>query len=622
MRAAIKDGLRPDKQLSVTEWANTYRYLDRKAASMPGPYSVDVTPYLREIMDELGEHSTTEEVIVMKGAQLGFTDAGLNWIGYTMHISPCPFMMVQPTKDVAELVSKTRIQPMIDSSPELSKKVKPPRSRDSGNTLLKKEYPGGILRMTGANSAVGLRNMPVKRLMLDEVDAYPPDVDGEGDVISLAKKRQSTFRNRKALIISTPGDKQTSIIEKEFNKTDKRYWFIPCPSCGSVQHLIWEQLQYEYNERNNEVKNVSYKCKHCNDLIPEMKKTEMLAAGRWIPTEPDNQNKKKKGYHLNSLYSPLGWLSWEDLARDYEEAKGDNAKLKAFVNTSLGLSYEQKGEKPDYEKLFERKCDYQINTIPSDQIAFLTAGVDVQKDRIEVEVVGWVKGKKSYSIVYQVLDGLTASQDSEVWDKLRELLDQTWVSPDGRVLKIRKAFIDSGYNSQQVYSFCNSVMNKIAVPVKGKDTLQTIIGSSKPVNIVSNGKAIGKTKVTLVGVNIIKEELYGWIALSTEKAGYCYFPQYSEEYFKGLLSEEVLETDNKKTGRTKREWVKKYKRNEPLDCRVYARAAAHAFGMDKLKDHDWDKYLRPAKSIKKTRPQNDNYLGGQDDYFGVGEDYI
>lgn len=609
MRIAIKDGLRPDKVLTVTEWSNKYRILDKQSAAMPGPYSVEVTPYLEEIMNELGEYSDTEEIVAMKGAQLGFTDAGLNWIGYTIHISPCPFLMVQPTKDTAETVSKTRVQPMINSSPELSQKIKPARSRDSGNTLLKKEYPGGVLRMTGANSAVGLRNMPVKRLMLDEVDGYPTDLDGEGDPISLAKKRTATFSKRKIFILSTPAEKETSIIEPLFNSTDKRYFFVPCPFCGSAQNLIWEQLRYDYNPVNKDVQNVFYQCRHCSEMIPESKKTEMLAGGNWVSTEPDNQNKKRKGYHLNSMYSPLGWLSWADMAREYEDGKDDEPKLKTFFNTSLGLTYEKTGDKPDYEILFDRRLDYPINKIPESDIAFLTAGADIQKDRIEVEIVGWLKGKKSYSIAYNVFHGDTSSVENDVWAKLRSMLDEIWPTPDGRILKVKKLFVDSGYNSQQVYSFCHSVMGGLAVPVKGREQLPTILGSSKPVNVVKNGKPIGSTKVILVGVNVIKEELYNWIRLSSEKAGYCYFPQYPEEYFRGLLAEELVETKNKKNGRTVKEWVKKYKRNEPLDCRVYARAAAHILGMDTLTDEAWDTLISPQKSNpQKAKRKRDNYL--------------
>lgn len=614
MRIAIKQGLKPDPNLTVSKWADAKRQLDSKSSAMPGRYRTSVTPYLEEIMDNLSEYSDIEEIICMKAAQLGVTEAGLNWIGYTIDISPCPMLLVQPTKDVAELVSKTRVQPMIDTTPSLSVKVRPARSRDSGNTLTKKEYPGGILRMAGANSAASLRNMPVKRLMLDEVDGYPIDLDGEGNPIDLAKKRTNTFSRRKIFILSTPTTKSLSVIEPLFESTDKRYYFVPCPHCGGIQHLVWEQMRYEYNSKTKMAKNVKYECIHCHEKIAERHKTKMLADGYWAATEPDNENKKRVGYHINSLYSPLGWLSWEALVVDWEEAQGDVPKTKTFYNTALGLPYEVTGDKPGWLILHDRSEDYPINKIPTNDIAFLTAGVDIQGNRIELEIVGWCEGKISYSIDYRVLTGNVMGDGSSlVWQKLAAVLDETWRKPDGTTMPIRMMCVDSGNFTTAVYSFCRKYPQSRVVPIKGRDKQIVLVAAPKAVNVTRKNKSVDGLKVWHVGVSIIKSELYGWLQLpinddGTYPNGYCHFPSYDEEYYKGLTSEELVRSKNK-SGNNIEIWVRKYRRNEPLDTRVYARAAAHMVGMDSFNPAQWKSLLKAyMPKPKKVKTRKSNFL--------------
>jgi len=582
------DGLRPEPRLRVSEWADRHRVLDSSGSAMPGRYRTDVTPFLREIMDNLGEYSEVEEVIVMKGAQLGVTEAGLNWVGYTIDISPCPMLLVEPTVDMSKLLSKMRVQPMIDAVPSLSGKVKSSRSRDSGNTITTKEFPGGILRLVGANSATGLRSMPVKRLMLDEVDAYPIDLDGEGNPIDLARQRTSTFARRKIFVLSTPTTKMSSVIEPLFMSTDQRYYFVPCVHCGGEQHLKWENLKYTYNKRAKIATDVYYECEHCGGAIKEREKTRMLMAGSWRSVAPENENKKRVGYHLNSMYSPLGWKSWGDMAIEYEESRGNVPKMKAFYNTSLGLSYEEAGDKPEWEALYHRREDYPMNRIPSNEVAFLTAGVDIQKDRIELEIVGWCEGKVSYSIDYRVLSGFVAGDgSSEVWRKLSAVLDETWERPDGSEIPIRMMCVDSGNWASEVYSFCGRYSVNRVVPIKGRDSQITVVSTPKVVNVTRKNKGAGGVRVWHVGVSLLKSELYGWLRVGEGEAGYCHFPRYDENYFKGLTSEELILTKDK-SGHMVERWVKRYARNEPLDCRNYARAAAHMVGMDSFSAKHWE----------------------------------
>ena len=583
----LLDGIRPTPLLTVSEWADRHRYLAPTSSAEPGPWRTERTPFLREIMDKLSANDPVQEVIVMKGAQLGFTECGNNWLGYIIDIAPGPVMMVMPTGDTVKRNSKIRIDPMIEASPSLSKKIAEKRSRDSGNTIFSKDFPGGVLIMTGANSAVGLRSMPVKFLFLDECDGYPSDLDGEGSPIDLAKRRTATFAKRKIFIVSTPTVQGESAVEGEFESTDQRYYFVPCPHCGAYQKLQWSNLVW--TEGHPET--VTYTCEHCQQAIHERHKTVMLSHGEWRPTNEANISIRKVGYHLNSLYSPLGWYSWVDAAREWEDAKKKPEKLKTFINTVLGETWKESGDVPEWQAIYDRREGYELNKPPSD-VALITAGVDVQKDRLEVEIVGWCKNKRSYSIDYRVLMGDTAALP--VWDELAKIVNESWSREDGLILPMKMMAVDTGYNTQHVYDFCRRFDVTRVIPIKGQDNQTIIVAPPKPVDVMKNGKKVGKVKVWNVAVSMIKSQLYGWLRQYRDEEGnyphgYCHFPQYDVHYFKGLTAERL---EFKLIRGFKRyQWVKEYERNEPLDCRVYARAAAAVVGIERWEDKNYDQLI-------------------------------
>ena len=577
-------GLKPEPRLLVSEWADKYRYLSPIGSAEPGRWRTERTPYLREIMDKLSAGDPTEEIVFEKGSQVGATELGFNWLGYIIDIAPAPTLLVQPTDEMCRRNSKIRFDPMIEATPRLREKIKPARSRDSGNTTLQKEFAGGVAILTGANSAVGLRSMPVRNLFLDEVDGYPEDLDGEGSPIQLAMARTRTFARRKVFKCSTPTIEGRSAIEREFCLTDQRYYYVPCPHCGIYQQLKWECLKWIEGKPET----VKYYCDSCDQPIEERYKTQMLAAGTWTATVPENANPKRVGYHLSALYSPLGWYSWEKAAQDYEDAQTDSNKMKTFTNTVLGETQKQKGEAPPWENIYNRRERYQTNIIPL-EVAFLTAGTDIQKDRIEVEIVGWCKGKISYSIDYRVLEGDTSAM--EVWNKLALLLSEQWVREDKVSIPIRLMAVDTGYNTTHAYNFCRRFDRTRVIPVKGQDKLPILASPPKPIEYTSGGKKIAKIFLYNIGVSIIKSELYGWLRQEKDEAGiappgFCHFPEYDPHYFKGITAEQLeFHMDH---GYRKYQWVKKYERNEPLDCRVYARAAAAVIGMDRFTDAMWE----------------------------------
>lgn len=581
------EGLKPDPILTVSEWADAHRILSPISSAEPGQWSTDRTPYLREIMDNLSTISPIEEIVLKKGAQIGGTECGNNWIGYIIDHAPGPTMSVMPRVEDARKNSKIRLQPLIDECPRLKAKVKDARSRDSGNTLLQKDFPGGTILLVGANSAAGLRSMPVRNLFLDEEDAYPGDVEGEGDPIDLAKKRTDTFSSkRKIFHCSTPTIENRSKIDANYNRTDQRKYFVPCPSCSYMQWLQWQQLKW----KKDDPESVYYECEECAYHIHNWQKTKMLAAGEWRATS-ESKNKKLVGYHLSGLYSPVGWLSWEQMVRDWLEANHPKnlEKIKTFINTGLGETWKDTGEAPEWEKLYKRRDTYKTNTLPRG-VLFLVAGVDIQQDRIECEIVGFGRNKRSWSIDYRIFEGPTTSEDSDPWNELQEVLAEVWTTDTGVDLDIRRMGVDSGYNTQTVYAWVRQFPLSKVFALKGSDHQSVTLNQGTLVDIKKKRRVMrNATKLFMVGVSSLKAELYGWLKqeLKEDKPdpyGYCRFPEYNEEHFKRLTSE-TLETKWIK-GRKKYEWVANG-RNEQLDCRIYARAAASFVGMDRWKDAKW-----------------------------------
>lgn len=597
-------GLKPDPLLTVSEWADRHRMLSSKASAEPGKWNTDRTPYLREIMDCLSSNSNIEEIIFMKGAQVGGTECGNNWIGYVIDYAPAPFLSIMPTVELAKRGSKQRIQPLIDESPRLRDKVKKARERDSGNTILEKDFPGGRLVMTGANSAVGLRSMPARDLFLDEEDAYPGDVDGEGDPTALARARTRTFARRKIFRVSTPTFAGRSRIEVGYDGSDRRRYHVPCPFCKKLQHLKWSNIVYEVIKNPNgreEPANVHYKCEHCEGKIEEYHKTSMLkdekagGTARWIAEFPGIRRGKVAGFHLNSLYSPLGWFSWTEAAQQWLDSLGKPELMRGFINTILGETWKDRGDAPDWQRLYDRRENYQPGTIDK-EVVFLTAGVDVQKDRLECEVIGWCRDKQSYSIDYFVLPGDTATD--RPWKDLDQILAKTWKKNDQIDMPIRMMAVDSGYNTQHVYNWVRRYPINRVMAVKGVDQAALILGQPTAVDITIGGKRIRRgLKLWPVGIGVAKGELYSWLKMDPptdeEKAtgvkyprGYCHFPQYGDEYFKQMTAEQLVVKIVR--GHRKYEWEKTRDRNESLDCRCYGRAAAAAVGMDRYSDAQWD----------------------------------
>ena len=619
---AWREGLTPDPLLTVSAWADRYRLLSTKESAEPGRWRTARTPYLREIMDCLSPTSPIERVVFMKGAQVGGTELGLNWVGYAIHHAPGPMMIVWPTTEMAQRNSKHRIDPLVEESPVLREIIAPARSRDSGNTVLMKEFRGGVLVMTGANSAVGLRSMPVRYLFLDEVDAYPLDVDGEGDAIILSEARTRTFARRKILLVSTPTIAGASIIEREYEASDQRRYFVPCPHCAHRQWLRFEQLRWEPGRPQD----AAYVCEACEEPIAEHHKPRMLELGQWQA----QAESRTAGFHLSSLYSP--WRRWREIAESWEKAtraEGRSvAMIKTFKNNELGETWVEEGEAPDWQRLLERREDYPIGTVPAGGL-LLTAGADVQKDRIEVSVWAFGRGKECWLVEHRVLMGDTARE--AVWQRLADLLAETWTHESGAQLPLARLAIDTGFATQEAYAFVRRVRDGRLMAVKGTPKGAALIGTPTAVDVTQGGKRLRRgVKVFSVAVGIAKRELYDHLRLAPDvaedgvrpayPAGYVHLPKIDAEFLQQLCAEQLV-TRRDRHGFAVREWQKMRERNEALDCYVYARAAASAAGLDRFEERHWRELERqlglpppgesmPSNEMPIERPPEATQRGG------------
>lgn len=597
VKSIFNKNLQPEPILTVSEWAATNRRLTTKSSSEPGPWQNERTPYLVEIMNCLSINHPAEKIVFKKASQIGGTECGNNWLGYIIDHAPAPTMLVLPTIDLAKRTSNQRISELMESSPSLKIKMAEEKSRSKSNTLLMKDFPGGILVISGANSASSLKSTPTCNLFFDEIDEFVDDLDGQGDPISLAMVRSRAFARSKAFLVSTPTVDGASKIDDEFEASDKRFYNVPCPHCNKKQAFVFENLKWTKGVHHSAL----YFCEHCGEGIEEFEKVEMLRKGEWIATATSDT----PGFHLNTIYSP--WYSWAKIARDYELAMKEideekkTGKMRVFTNTVKGLTWKESGEAPEWKRLYERRELYPTGTVPERGV-LLTCGVDVQKDRLEMEVVAWAEGAESWSVDYNIIMGDTNLD--ETWNQLGVYIQKTFPHHNGQELPIQLTAVDSGYNTQKVYAFCRRYPVSRVIAVKGTDSSAVAVHPPQAVDLKIDGKTHRRgIKIWKIGTSLLKSELYSFLrqnmvdALNSDTLkGYCHFPQYSEEFFKQLCAEEMRVKKNRKNQEVY-EWVKVRERNESLDTRIMARSCSIVLGIDRFKQRDWD--ARKVKAVAK-----------------------
>lgn len=587
--------LKPPPDLKLSEWADKYRQLSSEASAEPGRWKTAKAPYQKEIMDAITDIEV-KKVVVMSAAQVGKTDAMiLNPIGYYIHYEPSPIMVLQPTIQMAETFSKDRLSPMLRDTAVLTDKVND-KSRNSGNTILQKIFPGGHVTMVGANSPSSLASRPIRILLADEIDRYPATAGSEGDPLFLAGKRLTTFWNRKEVNVSTPTIKDLSRIELEYEHSSKGEWNAPCPHCGELQPLVWSGVLFD----KEDLSEINYVCSKCGAISSEVEWKERYKDGKFIHADPDNP---VRGFHLNTLASTLS--TWREIVEKFLEAneavkKGNVELMKVWTNTELGQTWEEDGETIDDSELLKRRESYNCE-IPL-EVLYLTAGVDTQDDRFEVEVVGWGPDYESWGIKYAAIYGDTTNKQSTVWNDLDVFLSQTFQKKDGTKLKIVVTCIDSGgHSTNNVYKFCKARFNRKVFAIKGSnDSAAAYI--QKP---TKNNRE--QAYLFTIGVDTGKSWLMDRLKVEEPGPGYCHFPKedgkgYDEKYFKGLTSEKKVM--RYKMGRPYFAWELKdkgeHRRNEALDCRNYATAAIEISALPLKKPEEPEKKQKSAAGKRKS----------------------
>ena len=538
----------PPPDLKVDAWADRYRKLSSESSAEAGQWRTDRVPFQREIMQVINDPSV-EEVTFIKSAQVGATEVLLNTIGYYIDQEPSTILCIQPSLSMAQAFSKDRLAPMLRDTPNLKGKVKDPRSRDAENTTMHKKFSGGHITLVGANSASGLASRPIRILLCDEVDRYPASAGTEGDPILLGRKRTTTFWNRKIILTSTPTIKGLSRIERAYEESDKRVYKVPCPECNQKQELKWQQITW----LENKPETASLSCKHCGAIIPESKKQWMLLNGEWEAQAVS----KKVGFHISELYSPF--RTWVELVEDFLEAKKSPELLQTFINTTLGETWEEQGEEIEAEGLMAKCEQYNHEAVPEEVLA-ITAGVDTQNDRLEIQVIGWADNFEAWVIEYKILWGNPATK--EVWQELDEFLKTVYDKENGHKLPITTTCIDSGgHHTDMVYAFCRGNNHRRIFAVKGASQ------AGKP--IASKPSFVGRRKTALysVGTDTAKEMIHS--RLKDEKTNLIHFPNtVDEEYFKQLTAEKRVAKFVR--GKKTLVWKQTRQRNEALDTFVYA----------------------------------------------------
>lgn len=581
MISQILKALIPPKKLNVSQWADEYRILSSEASAISGKWNTSIAEYQRGIMDAFSDPAI-HTVVWMSSAQVGKTEALLNIIGYFIDQDPSPMLLLQPTLEMATAFSKDRLAPMVRDTTAITSKVSDAKSKDSGNTILHKTFQGGHITMAGANSPASLASRPVRIVLCDEVDRYPPSAGSEGDPVNLAFKRTTTFWNKKRMLTSTPTIKGISRIEQAYESSDMRKFYVPCPECKEFQVLAWQNVVYEKNQPNT----ARYTCCKCGALWNDIEKKEAISKGKWQATSVSDG---VAGFWLNELYSP--WVSMSDMVSNFLEAKKSVHTLKTFINTSLGETWEEDpGQRIEESELLNRREDYEL--IPNEAL-ILTCGVDTQDDRLEGEIKAWGVGFESWGVKSFRIEG--SPSQKQVWQDLDNIIKALYERADGTKLKVSCTCIDSGgHFTDQVYKFCK---------LRSFDRVFAIKGSSvagRP--IISRPSTSNKLGVKLftIGTDTAKELIYSRLKLSEFGEGYMHFNKtFDEKYFLMLTSEKLVMTLKK--GRPVMEWKPIRARNEALDYTVYNLAAINILNPNfaVLKQNIGHKNQKRFKTIEK-----------------------
>lgn len=586
---------RPPKRRSLSQWADEHFYLSEESSAVAGRWKT--LPVQRGVMDAISDPDV-RQVSWQKCARIGATKIINATCGFYVDQDPCPMLVVQPTVEDAKGYSREEIAPMLRDVPRLARLVLTDSGKKGRKTMLHMMFAGGSISMVGANSGRGFRRVSRKVVLFDEVDEYPASAGTQGDPIKLGMNRSQWYWDRKTIAVSTPGLEGASRIHALYLAGDQRQYYVPCPKCGARDVLVFKQRPGQGGHvmrwPKGKPAEAYFECSRCTERIEHKDKFRMLEAGEWKASKPF---KGHASFKIWAAYSSSPNATWADLATEFVAATAAGPdELKVFVNTVLGETWQDQGEAPDWQRLYQRREAYVIGTVPQG-VVFLTAGVDVQRDRLVFEVVGWGANRESWSIDAGVIPGDTSS--AECWKGLDELLAHHWLDAAGTEHGIRMMAVDSGYNTNTVYNWVREKPSARVIATKGSATAAVLISTPSKVDVTVRGRKKKRgAKVYPIGVNTGKTEFYGQlrqelpIGVTVDEdgepippeapPGYCHFPEFGEDFFQQLTAEQLVRVTNRR-GFPTLEWqLIPGRENHFLDCRILARAAASLVGLDRL----------------------------------------
>ncbi len=583
----------PPRTITVSEWAAKNLFLSPEYSSQPGQF----TPFAfqREPMDTFSDPLVQQTVI--KGAiQILKTIVNQAAIGWAIDVDPGPILTVNEREDDAQSFCRERIEPMIRDTPCLRKKVAASGGKKGkSSTLTQKYFPGGMLASTFASEAGNLARRSIRYLICEEEDKWKASASGRGDPFGMAWGRMDTFRGKKKALRSSSPSRAGSAIDRAYELSDKRQWLAVCPLCQCEQSMMEKfYTQVRYDESlptvEEQAATARYYCEGCNQPWDDFVRRAAVEAGRW---QAQAKFRGIAGFWISSLYSP--WLDLADIVLEYLRKKDNPIEKMQFTNERLAENWVEEGEAVQWEALLKRAEEYPVGTVPRGGL-FVVGGGDVQWDRIEGEKVAYGRNRESWSVDYRVFDGDTSQP--EVWQRFWSWVHDAVPTAGGSMMPTSRFFLDSGDGGRthMVYEQVR-LQPKHIVAIKGTDRGLMPVGQTSKVDVTINGRKIKSgLGIKLVNASWFKSEIYAdlkkGIGLDGKyPAGYIHLPKlgqfYGEEHAKQLCAEQKVTWQEKRTGRTKQEWRKKRSRNEALDCRVYARAAAYDLGMDRFQPHHW-----------------------------------
>lgn len=569
-----RDAWRPPPDLTVSQWADRYRMLPPESSAEPGRWRNAKTPYLRQIMDDYND-PRVKRIVLMFSAQMAKTEALMNMMGFGIHYRPGPMLVLQPTTDMAKAFVKDRLSPTIRDTEPLRHRVRDNgKGNDEEETIQHKKFVGGHLTTIGANSPSQLASRPIRDVFADEIDRWPLTVGKsgkvEGDPFKLVEKRQTTFWNRKTVITSTPTVKGISRIEMLFEQGDMNRYHVPCPHCGALQVLKWAQVKWP----DGKPELAYYECEHCGDIIRDSHRAMMLRAGQWIPDHPE-RGVRIRSYHINELSSP--WRGFGAIAMDFIEAKhGGPETLRVFVNTVLGESWDHTMTEGTDPTGLQARAEPYAAVVPLNA-AFLTAAVDVQHDRLELQIMGHGVGKERWFIAPPNSEGdphapvvIHGSPKLEsTWKLLDRWLFATYPHECGKAMRISLTLVDSsdGTTQEEVLRYTKPREKYRVFACKGLSKEAPLVTKASTSNVVG-------AKVFPIGTWTAKDHIMDSLNKVKEPGpGFFHFPLgLDSEFYEQLTSEKAI--IKIRQGVKARVWTKRRERNEVLDLTVYNIAAA------------------------------------------------